>query len=568
MTGTGYHNDQFFNLGNTGEPGSSKKIDGSNQYVPTKADNQLFVYPNNQIRVADAKGPRNLTLKKGYMRSMITSNSGTAVGIRKCQFQFNPTTLQQSVSANTSMLNFLQQDPAQYAQPIPGAVNFSFTLFFDRSMEVNNASNAVVSNPNDVNSDLWRDNSPGQVGVLHDLSAFFGVVGQGLNKSQLEYMQGVLEDTVIAEANASDAEDAKTQGEKALGGVQGFLEINMGNSAFLLPVPIRVVFSSLYIVEGMVTNTTVAFTKFSSTLVPMQCSVTVTMEAKYIGFAKRKTFFTDVLAQREQAQLEEKAEAAARKKEIVDAFAAACKKVDISWFKVVDKFYTDEGKTANEIIASAQQARLGTSFPSAKGNDTAITDLLESGTNTAVLVKGSYKVYRTSENMTKYTGSSGRFQGSLSQYLASTDVEDLVINADLEPVGGFLEAKSKKQWELLRSRGLSKTVFKREPGDYGTDPANFWYIINAQVTISVRLDGELITASGEVWKLVGPGLSWDEKVTVLPVWPNIVVPDTGTGGSTLTDNTSTSPTQPGDSSPVGKPPKSTKPAPQPVKGAY
>lgn len=556
MAGTGYHNDQFFNLGAAAEPGSAQKVDGQSTFVPLRADNAIFSYPDNQIRTEDHTGRRNQTLKKGYIRSMLTSNNGAKVSLRKCQFQFNPTTLQQSVSSNTSMLNFLQQDPAQYAQPMPGNVNFSFTLFFDRSLEVNNAKSTVVSNPN-VNADLWRDNSPGQVGVLHDLSAFFGVVGQGLNKSQIEYMQGVLQDTVTAEANSSTAEDSVTQGEKALSNIKGFLDINLGNSAFLLPVPVRVVFSSLYIVEGLVTNTTVAFTKFSSTLVPMQCSVTVTMEAKYIGFAKAKTFFTETLAQREQMELEAKQEAAEKKKALIDAFAAACKKVDMQWYAKSGDLYQPSVAVSSVLSTINGKYYLGISIPTAAGADTPIKDEFDSGTGMHVLVRGSYEVYRSSSSLAS-------FRGDLASFVASNDLP-VVVNAALQPLSPQCTASSSTEWSNLARAGISSVSFSKEAETGPINNITDWFIVHANVQFDVRVgDGTTVRASSNVWKAFGPGTSWNEKVSLSPVWPKVVVPDTGTPtGSVPADNAGTKPPPPGGSSKVGAPVVSTKPAPKP-----
>jgi hypothetical protein len=48
-------------------------------------------------------------------------------------------------------------------------------------------------------------------------------------------------------------------------------------------------------VEGIATNVEVNFTKFSQTMVPTQCTVSIDMYALYIGFAKKNTFLYDNL---------------------------------------------------------------------------------------------------------------------------------------------------------------------------------------------------------------------------------------------------------------------------------
>jgi hypothetical protein len=159
-----------------------------------------------------------------------------------------------------------------------------------------------------VSEDPWARLGPDQVGVLHDLSSLYSIIGVGvseymenraLNAAQ-EYI-GTAIDTLVdrktTEITSDDTVGLDADQERAdyRQAATDFLGLNRGNTAFLLPLPVRVVFSSLYIVEGLVQDFNVLFTKFSTNMVPMQCSVTVTFEAKYIGFAKKDTFFTDVL---------------------------------------------------------------------------------------------------------------------------------------------------------------------------------------------------------------------------------------------------------------------------------
>lgn len=307
-----YKDDQYFNLRKEGES-------------LAEPDNAPFIYPSNVVRYAKGNpgylhedritvGRTSVTrpLKRGYIRSLLAANTisretgeETSTPIRKCGFQFNPATLNQSVQQNTSILNFLQQDAAQYAQPIPGNVSFQFDLFFDRSAELNNPSSSRVST-----DDPWNSNGPDQVGVLHDLSKLYSIIGQGLSRDQRDYAQQLLEDQIRSELNRRTAEGEVLEGDATTtyasygDTTSEFLDLNIGNNAFLLPLPVRVVFSSLYIVEGLVSSLSVVFTKFNAAMVPMQCNVNVLMEAKYIGFAKRNTFFTDVLEQRRQREVD------------------------------------------------------------------------------------------------------------------------------------------------------------------------------------------------------------------------------------------------------------------------
>ena len=302
-----YRSDQWFNLHNNALTGESLDSDtwttAAGTAVPG-AGNYPFLYPDRAIRNMD--GSSRSPMKRGYIRSIPFGESKSEFAIQKCQFQFNPSQIAQSVQQNTAVLNFIQQDPAQYAQPMPGNVSFSFDLFFDRSAEINSNSYDVrdvdTSNP-------WETGSPSEIGVLHDLTQLYKVIGVGVNSAMSEY----LNKTAIAASNAqleaaeNDADaDTPPEFDEATFNrdVNKFMNYNVGNTAFLLPLPCRIVFSSLYIVEGLVKDINVLFTKFTETMVPMQCSVQVMFEAKYIGFAKKDTFFEYALKDLEVVEVE------------------------------------------------------------------------------------------------------------------------------------------------------------------------------------------------------------------------------------------------------------------------
>lgn len=80
---------------------------------------------------------------------------------------------------------------------------------------------------------------------------------------------------------------------------------NESNRAFLIPNPVRVVFSSLYMVDGYVTAVNLLFTKFSRNMVPVTATLSIQMEARYIGFAREKTFLTQILEQAKEASTAE-----------------------------------------------------------------------------------------------------------------------------------------------------------------------------------------------------------------------------------------------------------------------
>ena len=56
-----------------------------------------------------------------------------------------------------------------------------------------------------------------------------------------------------------------------------------------------IVFSDLFMVEGLVVGSAVAFQKFSQDMIPTICQVNCKIYALYVGFAKKKAFLTDNL---------------------------------------------------------------------------------------------------------------------------------------------------------------------------------------------------------------------------------------------------------------------------------
>ena len=309
-----YRTDQWYLLQTAGEDGpySSDPVARSGGYAVKGAKNDPFKYPSRQVRYVNNQNERQtVDLKRGYIRNITAPENKLGIPTTKCQFQFNPQFLVQSISQNTAILNFLQQEPGQYAQPIPGNVSFNFDLFFDRSMELNATTEVGELAPAFNVSDPWT-NSPTHVGVLHDIAAFYEVIGVGLSDKMGKFAQESLKARITAEINdqtvadddgGTTVDDPEQQQADALEAAATFLKYNVGNTAFLLPLPVRVVFSSLYIVEGLVKDVTVTFTKFNAAMVPMQATLNVLFEAKYIGFAKKDTFFTQVLTDYEDQEL-------------------------------------------------------------------------------------------------------------------------------------------------------------------------------------------------------------------------------------------------------------------------
>lgn len=311
-------------------------------------DNPEFLWPKNSYM--DITG-REQVIQRGYMRSLLTDpRFPTASAIpaknRRLFFQFNPQVLQRSVQQTPGAMNPLLQDPAQLAQPIPGTASFGFELLFNREHEVNAGYNDSESEwfklPN------GRDALVAEVGVLADLLVLDTITGQGLsadiieavaarsNKADQRLQQEYLDQKVKAKKSKDFNEFEFDRVYKPTGAldVDAISEIynkNLGNSAFLNALPFRVLFSSLFMVEGIATSIDVVFQKFSKTMVPTQCKVTINMYALYIGFAKKNTFLYDNLS-----QAAESSTAQITKDEVVERYLKnAFKSIEIKqiWFR-------------------------------------------------------------------------------------------------------------------------------------------------------------------------------------------------------------------------------------------
>jgi hypothetical protein len=293
---TGYQGDQFFGIGN------SRPDDWKNRpvaFINNNSLNNKFIYPDNTIRVPLANGTYSTTtLQKGYIRRINEFDDGNQSPLI-CRFQFNPQFLTQQASFQSGIVNPIYQPIEQLKQPIASMTQFGFSLRFDRSMELNNA----VSRTRTASDNPWSTGGPEQVGVLHDLNALFRVIGQGISENDVQNAAQRAEESLAA-VDARVGKDELTEEETSnfnaavANSAQFFANnVNVGNTAFILPYPVRIVFSSLYIVEGFITSTSLELLKFNSAYVPMMASVTLGVSALYIGFAKTNTYFTHVLAQ-------------------------------------------------------------------------------------------------------------------------------------------------------------------------------------------------------------------------------------------------------------------------------
>ena len=310
-----YRTDQWLGLDSktSGESDPRSGLPGLAGSAVAGSGNDDFIYPDRLVRTVNRHGnPKVTPLKRGYIRGVNYAN--VTRSNLKCQFQFNPALINQSVAQNTQTLNFTQQQPEQFAQPMYGNVNFNFELFFDRSAELNNPFRSTgalrtdrpnPADPSFAETNPWQSKSPAEVGVFHDIGVFFGIVGVGIDQA----MQGYIEKQSIAAYNENlDGDSEVTEAldlAQLSANIEDFVRWNAGNSAFLVPLPVRVVFSSLYVVEGFVSTVNLQLSKFNSAMVPMQCTLKVEMEAKYIGFAKKDTILTHSLQALQEVEVED-----------------------------------------------------------------------------------------------------------------------------------------------------------------------------------------------------------------------------------------------------------------------
>lgn len=274
-------------------------------------DNPKFSWPQQQHM--DQSG-RTYTIQRGYMRSLLTDpmvSNDSSVPNRRVFFQFNPLILQRDVQQSVGTMMPLLQDPAQLLQPVPGTTQFSFQLMFNREHEVNKG----IDDPDQDWLKLPQSGEKAlvsQIGVLADLMMLDSITGQGLSEDMINSLinrtkrQYENYNTTVTNAKAEDEKQGIDVEENASDyrtvelpktdiEMNEIFNANIGNSAFLNPLPFRVMFSTLFMVEGVATSVSVSFNKFSKTMVPTQCLVTINMYALYLGFAKQKTFIYENL---------------------------------------------------------------------------------------------------------------------------------------------------------------------------------------------------------------------------------------------------------------------------------
>ena len=301
---------------------------------PSSGDNPPFIWPGATTHDLGTLNGKYKPLR-GYIRRLneFYKNMGldnSTISNRKCSFQFQPETVTRNVSGNSyDTQYFFNQDPGQLTVPIPGQSTFNIKLLFNREPEVTSNKyltfdRRLISGFGTRPSPTIVDNNdsmfakekynPGwvtKIGVLADILVLDAVIGQGINSETVSIIKKIA-DKAAEEANKNkptegatltdrqlDAQDRKEFNEAAAKFWTGAAgdNPNLGNQAFLVPTPVRIVLSNNMMVEGFVLQSAVNFHKFSRDFIPTQATVELSVQALYIGFAKKTTMLTQDIEQ-------------------------------------------------------------------------------------------------------------------------------------------------------------------------------------------------------------------------------------------------------------------------------
>lgn len=366
----GYSTDQFLNFGDY-ENGTLARTSKDNpefaypgNRIPNIYDQPWEQTTNTLVQRGFIRGiiPEVLSESQKSIKSAAYTDANINVPKRRCFFQFNPSLILRSVQASTTVLNPLLQPASELLQPIPGQAAFEFQLLFNREREVSNHKMAsgfeggdpTMSDTSFYNNSLeaygskgsdYNKNHVSDLGVLSDLYILDSIIGQSITQDAISSLQAYwdltkknrtgsvstvenqdgtvtttttkADGTVVTRVTKKDksfteeivkSTDSMLTTDFNSPDTKTKLEGALGNSAFLSPLPVRIVFSSLFMVEGFVTASNVAFHKFSAQMVPTVCTVTLNVQALYLGFAKKESYVSKQLAVQLAATVQEQAD--------------------------------------------------------------------------------------------------------------------------------------------------------------------------------------------------------------------------------------------------------------------
>ena len=548
----GYRDDAFYNLHDRND-GSSGAYNGAD-----RSDNAKFMFPPSNIRFLAAQSlldskkasggtadhptfgtPNDYKIQRGYLRGLNQPGiNNSDFKPLKCSFQFNPQTIQQSVSMREDVYLPIMQDPIQFAQPFGGAVNFGFDLLFDRSMELAqgaslDAKGYAAANRDSINyKEDVRD-----IGAMADLQVLYAIIGQGFSKELLDFQASRLRQAAQFKNNA----DVKGGGEGITvsdGDIGNFInDANVGNSAFLIPNPVRVIFSSLFMIDGFVTGTTVDYLKFSTNMVPMQVRVSISMNAIYIGFAREKTFLTEQLEKAGEelkaAQEEEMAEfveVSKAVKDIIKSYRFATGNFDLKTFTSthmtaddpvtpIYQFAFEDGSGPDDDWS--RQIRFDFPWPvktilagrgGTIGNDPSINTFLETNLLTMTSKLKLWGPFDTQEEANKASTSRGSgYDNKICGYYEwTTDTSTGELNDDdLGQLGHFIDQNPHNQAPKKLKHNSNKTG-DSNGNSYSTLASKFYFgAFTLKVTAKGKTsaDASSISTSATAY-LVEGGSGW------------------------------------------------------------
>lgn len=292
------------------------------------SDNPLFIWPGSTTHDLATLDGRYKPLR-GYIRRLNEFYKKMGIGSsnisnRKCNFQFQPESVVRNVAGNSyDTQYFFNQDPGQLTVPIPGQSTFNIKLLFNREAEVSrnqylsgngsirsggkNPSPTIIDNRDSLFiSGTFDQKWVTKIGVLADILVLDAVIGQGISQETVDIINKIAAEAKKAAEEITppgattltdkqlDAQDRKEFNATAASFWTGKTgqNPNLGNQAFLVPTPVRIVLSNNMMVEGFVLQSAVNFHKFSRDFIPTQATVELSVQALYIGFSKQTTMLT------------------------------------------------------------------------------------------------------------------------------------------------------------------------------------------------------------------------------------------------------------------------------------
>jgi len=353
--------------------------------------------------------------------------------------------------------------------------------------------------------------SADQIGVLADLNVLYTVIGQGLSKNMIDsQLKGIQNNAtrVYGNANPAAEEDTGTTDETttpstafsaydpaSVANGAEFQSMNDGNAAFLMPNPVRLMFSSLFMLDGFITGTNVDFLKFSTKMVPVTCKVSVSMMAVYIGFARTDTFLTHQFAAARKAEEDAIREDAEGSRELIAALKTTANSVTLGFSRSdsIENFTTTYGTPINYAVMKNPGTFIGPDgdvfnykdnfivrFDNVKpkigsGSDTDdILKLYENDTQFTVSYNWQCKIYGTSgvngwstkdaatAVLTTAAGSGDYTKGLSEEVL--TNLDDAANTSLAGYYQGSKSAASKDEWGSGEKKGARRLFIEGERG--------------------------------------------------------------------------------------------------------